>query len=323
MTNDTKSNQILVYSAISQKLLQTLPTNGQGGASGNARGVKAYGNILAAVNNGSNNVAIFRRFGNQLTFEKLITTTSAPVSIDFANNHMYIAGATTVDSFVMFGDNVQSRDGSTALVLVGDRAPAPGSTAQVGAINNSSLLVTIKTDPIPGTVDVVSLRDGAVTSGSPKAVSAPANTLTPFGFSVYPDGTAFITLAHSNDDGLFRNGAFETFIGAASQMAPCWTTRVGKYVFTSNPGSKSISRLVGTGNNIFVDSAVAASVTTGGSADIDAAGGVLGVVDQGSGTSHITLFTYNEFGELTASGTAINAGVSNANGIAIMAPVAF
>jgi hypothetical protein len=40
----------------------------------------------------------------------------------------------------------------------------------------------------------------------------------------------------------------------------------------------------------------------------------------GAGQSHLSLFTYNAFGELTASGGPINVGVPNANGVAIMAP---
>ncbi len=140
--------------------------------------------------------------------------------------------------------------------------PPGGSTAQVGVINERRLLVTLKTDPDPGTVDIVRLNDGAVT-GAVSAVSAPAGTLTPFGFSVYPDGTAVMTLAHTSQDGLFRNGAFTSVIDAG-QMAPCWMTRAGKYVFTANTGSGTISRLIGTGNHVFVDSPVAATITTGG-----------------------------------------------------------
>jgi len=60
-------------------------------------------------------------------------------------------------------------------------------------------------------------------------------------------------------------------------------TLAGKYLFTANTGSKTISRFIGTGNNVFVDSLVAASVTGGGSpSDIDEAGGVLGVIDRGA-----------------------------------------
>jgi len=321
MTNDPTSNQVKVYDATSGTLLQTLSAKGKGGVAGNARGVKQYnGKIFAAVNNGSDTVALFQHFGNQLVFDKLISTTSAPVSVDFANGHMYVAGATSVDSFIILGDDVAWRDGTTGLVPVGGGTPPSGSTAQVGAVDDKTLLVTLKTDPIPGTVDVVALRDGAVASALPTAVSAPAGTLTPFGFAVYPDGTAVITLAHSDQDGLFRSGAFKTVV-SARQTADCWATRVGKYIFTANTGSLTISRLVGTGNNIFVDNPVAANIATGGApSDIDATGGTLGVIDHGSGASHLSLFTYNQFGELAPSGTPINVGVPNASGVAIIPP---
>ena len=321
MTNDPTANQITVYDAATGAVVQTLSARGKGGAGGNARGVKSYnGRIFAAVNNGSGTVAIYRRDGNGLRFDRLVTTTSAPVSIDFAHGHMYVAGATTVDSFVLQGNSVAWMDGTADLELVGGGAPPSGSTAQVGAINERRLLVTLKTDPDPGTVDVVALQDGTITGARPQAVSAPAGTLTPFGFSVYPDGTAVITLAHSNQDGLFRNGAFASVI-AAGQTAPCWTTRVGKYVFTANTGSRTISRVIGTGNNLFVDSPVAATIATGAPTDIDADAGVLGVIDHAAGQSHLSLFSYNEFGELTASGSPITVGVANANGVAIMGPI--
>jgi hypothetical protein len=321
MTNDPASNAVLVYDADTRVLLQTLSTRGKGGVGGNARGIRQYkGELVAAVNNGSNTVAVYRRQGDGLTLDRLVTTTSAPVSIDFGNDHMYVAGATTVDSFVIHGDTVGALDGTAALQLAAGGLPPNGSTAQVAALDERRLLVTLKTDPDPGTVDVVALEDGAVSGALPTAVSAPAGTLTPFGFSVYPDGTAVITLAHSNQDGLFRDSAFTSVI-AAGQSAPCWMTRAGKYLFTANTGSKTISRLIATGNNIFVDATVAANITAGGApSDIDTNQGVLGVIDRGAGQAHLSLFTYNAFGELTASGAPITLGAPAANGIAIVPP---
>jgi len=322
MTNDAEANAIQVYDVATHALLQTLSTRGKGGVAGNARGVRQYGGeLVAVVNNGSNTVALFRRQNDRLKFEGLVTTSSAPVSIDFGNDHMYVAGATTVDSFVLREHAVGRLDGTTFLRLAGGGPPPDGSTAQVGVVNEHQLLVTLKADPDPGTVDVVGLDSGAVAGDTPVAVSAPDGTLTPFGFSVYPDETAIITLAHSSQDGLFRDGAFKSVI-LAGQAAPCWTTRVGKYVFTANTGSKTISRLVGTGGNVFVDRTVAATVTAGGSpSDIDAAEGVLGVLDRGAGQAHLTLFTVNVFGELGVPGPAITLGAPNANGVAIIGPV--
>jgi hypothetical protein len=319
MTNDPIENRINVYDADTHELLQSLSTHGKGGVGGNARGVKQYdGELVAAVNNGSNTVAVFMRDADVLKFDKVVSTTSAPVSVDFENDHMYVAGATTVDSFALHQNTVEWLDGTSGLELVGGGAPPNGSTAQVGVINDKQLLVTLKTDPDPGTVDLVSLDEGRVTGAVPTAVSAPQGTLTPFGFAVYRDGTAVITLAHSSQDGLFRNGAFTSVVDAG-QAADCWATRVGKYVFTANTGSKTISRLIGTGSHVFVDSQVAAAIATGGApADIDADAGVLGVIDHGAGQSHLSLFSYNEFGELTAQGTPITVGVADANGVAIL-----
>ncbi len=280
MTNDPIENRINVYDADTHTLLQRLSTHGKGGVGGNARGVRQHdGELVAAVNNGSNTVAVFRRDGDILKFDKVVSTSSAPVSVDFGNDHMYVAGATTVDSFRLHRNTVEWLDGTSGLELVGGGTPPSGSTAQVGVINDKQLLVTLKTDPDPGTVDLVSLDEGRVTGAVPTAVSAPQGTLTPFGFAVYRDGTAVITLAHSNQDGLFRS----------------------------------------TGSHVFVDSQVAAAIATGGApTDIDADAGVLGVIDHGAGQSHLSLFRYNEFGELTAQGTPITVGVPNANGVAIL-----
>lgn len=317
MTNDPTANQVLVFDTSTGTLLQTLPTTGAGGVAGNARGVKQLDNqLVAVVNYGSNSVSLFSRDGNGLRLSQTITTTSAPVSIDFGNDHMYVAGATTVDSFALQGGHAR-QDGSAPLQLFGGTTPPPGSTAQVGVLDKKTLLVTLKTDPSPGTVDIVALQHGAVVNALPNAVSAPDGSLTPFGFSVYPDGTAIITLAHSNQDGLFRNGAFTSVVSSgAGANAPCWSTRVGKYVFTANAASGTISRLVGTGNNIFIDSGVAATLA-GGPTDLDANNGVLGALDKESGISHLSLLTYNKLGELTASGD-IDLGVATANGVAIL-----
>jgi hypothetical protein len=318
MTNDPIENRINVYDADTHALLQTLSTHGKGGAGGNARGVKQFeGELIAAVNNGSSSVALFRRDGDRLKFDQVVLTTSAPVSVDVGNDHMYVAGATTVDSFALQGKTGAWFDGTTGLELAGGGAPPDGSTAQVGVINAKQLLVTLKT-PDPGTVDIVPLRHGRVTGSAPTAVEAPDGTLTPFGFSVYPDGTALITLAGLNQNGVFRDGAFVS-VTAGGQGAPCWATTVGKYVFIANTGGRTISRLIGTGSHVFVDNQTAATIATGGGpADIDADEGLLGVIDRGGGQSHLSLFRYNEFGELTPDGAPITLGVPSANGVAIL-----
>jgi hypothetical protein len=46
-----------------------------------------------------------------------VTTTSPPVSVDFANDHMNVAGTTTVDSFAIDDGRVEWLDGTIELVL--------------------------------------------------------------------------------------------------------------------------------------------------------------------------------------------------------------
>src|SRR5262245_25652628 len=92
MTNDPVANAVIVIDAVTHARLQTLSANGKGGVSGNARGVAQLdGKLFAAVNNGSGTVAVFKRADDHLVFEQLVVTTSAPVSVDFANEHMYVA----------------------------------------------------------------------------------------------------------------------------------------------------------------------------------------------------------------------------------------
>src|SRR5262245_65023776 len=95
-------------------------------------------------------------------------------------------------------------------------------------------------------------------------------------------------------------------------------TRIGKYVFVANTGSRTISRLVGTGNNVFIDASIAANVPTGAPADIDGDAGVVGVIDHGAGQSHLSLFSYNQFGELLPAGAPLIVSVTVANCVAFL-----
>ena len=53
--SNATQNQLLVYDS-SGSLVQIVPTHGQGGASGNAGGIEAQGDLIAVVNFGSKTV---------------------------------------------------------------------------------------------------------------------------------------------------------------------------------------------------------------------------------------------------------------------------
>lgn len=312
MTNDLIRNKIKVYDAASRRLLQVLDTEGKGGVAGNAGGIKQYKNkLVAVVNNGSNSVSIFKRRDKELYLKKVICTSTGPVSIVFGRGHMYVVCIDTIHSISL---SDFKHDGCASLVLAGGITPVAGNTSQVG-YTGDKVLVTLKNDPSPGTVDVVTLsRTGKIKSVTP--VAAPANTLTPFGFSTLEDGTALITLAHSNNLGLFRDDAFVAVV-TLNQAAPCWTARNGKYIFTINTGSRTISRLVTSGSNIFVDSDTAATISDGNPTDAAINGNIMAVLDHNATSSVLNFFSINVFGELVALGT-VDVLTPNANGVAVM-----
>src|SRR5690349_1369684 len=73
--SNTDSNQLLVYDTAG-RTLQTVSTQGKGGAGGNAGGIAAQGKLVAAVNFGSNTVALFQRTGDGFHLKSLIPTAS-------------------------------------------------------------------------------------------------------------------------------------------------------------------------------------------------------------------------------------------------------
>ena len=299
------SNQLLVYDT-NAKLVQTIATQGKGGVSGNAGGIAADRNQLAAVNFGSNSVSLFERTGNGLALRQVIPAASSPVSVAFGNNHLYILSTTKVESHQMFGFGANSNpDGVAALLL------ADGSAAQVGVLPGQ-LILTEKTGPI----ETVSLSgDGAVNGHATLVANIPtpaSNDNTPFGL-VTRGNDAYVTIAHSNEISLVRNGAVLTVIGS-TEASPCWLVLDGPFLFSSNSPAFNISRYAVYGQKIVSDAPVAASLGAGNApTDIAHRAGLVSVIDGGG---HLSIFNVDEDGNLTLKGVATIS--TAANGVAIV-----
>jgi hypothetical protein len=302
-SNATK-NQLLVYNTGGQ-LIQTVPTQGQGGVSGNSGGIEAKGNMVAVVNFGSQSVSIFERGGNGFHMKQLVPTVSSPVSVAFGAGHLYVLGTTQVESHRMDGSDVHSSpDGVVPLLL------ADGSAAQVGVLPNQ-LIITEK----GGTIETVNLlSDGAASGVATLVQNIPANPLAPFGL-VTRDNNAYVTIAHSNEITLVRNGTVLTVTGSGSQNAPCWLTLVGPFLFSSNSPSQSVSRYAVYGQKIIQDAAVAAQFN-GSPTDIASGGGLVTVIDGNGPVSHLSIFSLDEDGNLTLQNAATISGA--ANGVAVV-----
>ena len=307
-SSNAANNELLVFDAAGA-LVQSVPTQGQGGASGRAGGIAAHNGSVAVVNFGSQSVSLFEHRGNGFELRQVIVTLSAPVSVAYGKDHLYVLGTTTIESHRLDQSGVApTADGDAQLVR------ADGSAAQVGVLSDT-LVVSEK----GGTVETVSLRGGAV-SRDPVALTLPADALaTPFGL-VTRGATAYITVADSDEVLLVRNGQLLASVATgipngAGQQAPCWIAVVGPYLFTANSPSHSISRLVTAGQRLRLDAPVAAT-TVGAPIDITVDGDLLAVVDSANGTSRVTQFRIDEDGNLAqiATGTVNSA----ANGVAIV-----
>lgn|SRR5581483_3264842 len=299
-------NQLLVFSSTGA-LLHQIPTGGQGGVGGNAGGVTVSGGTVAVVNFGSSTVTLFERTGDTFTATQTLGTASAPVSVAFSKDHLYVLGTTTIESHRR-GENAidQAPDGIATLVQ------ADGSAAQVG-VAGDQLVISEKSN----TVETVALRGGAVT-GPTQSVALPPNSNAPFGL-VTRGANAYVTIAHSDEVSLIKNGRLVALVatgtpGGGGQHAPCWIAVVGPYLFTANSPSRSISRLVATGNNVVIDELVAAT-TIGAPTDIAAVDGLVAVVDGDASGSRVTQFSVSADGTLTPVSRASIAAPINGIGI--------
>jgi len=311
--SNATANQLLVYSA-SGHLLQTLPTKGTGGATGNAGGVQAGHGLVAVVNFGSKSVSIFEVGINGLALSQVVPTVANPVSVAFGDDHLYILGGQQVESHAIFGNFVSTGPDGISNLSVGD-----GSAAQVGFLSNQ-IVVTEKSNVIE-TFNL--LPNGAVKGnatvvpGVPPAVGSPSAN-EPFGL-VTRGNNAYVTIAHLNELALVRNDAIISSGSTNPENAPCWATLTGPFLYTSNTASMNLSRFAVYGQHIILDQAIAATFT-GNPTDNASGEGLVAAIDGVAGskpaTSHLSIFSRDEDGNLTPSAVIPIPGTIN--GVAVV-----
>lgn len=302
--SNTTSNNLLVYDT-SGRLVATVPTGGTGGVSGNAGGIASNGSRVAIVNFGSQTVSIFTHSNSGVHLEQVVPSVSNPVSVAFGHGHLYILGATSVESHQVVDSGVSvGADGITSLLK------ADGSAAQVGVLEQE-LIVTEKSNSI----ETVPLRyDGAVT-GTPAVVSdIPSNVNTPLGL-VTQNNEAYVSIAHANEISLVRRDAVVTTTGSGTQMAPCWLTLNGPWLYSANSPSHSVSRYLVYGKEVIQKQAVAASFN-GAPTDIAYNSGLLAAIDSSGEISHLSVFHVDSDGNLTLYSVATVA--APINGVALL-----
>jgi hypothetical protein len=305
--SNTAANQLLIYSPTGA-LLNKIPTQGQGGVSGNAGGIAQDRDRLAVVNFGSGNVSVFiKGFEHApLRLESVIHAIASPVSVAFSGDHLYILTTTHVESHPIDRRGVGASADGTASLLIAD-----GSAAQVGVVTGQ-LIISEKNNAI----ETVQLDPrGAVAGKATLVGNIPTNVNTPFGLVTHGND-AYVTIAHANEISLVRNSDVLTVTGSGTQNSPCWLALDGPFLFSANSPSGSVSRFVVYGRVIVQDAAVAATFS-GNPTDIAYRAGLAAVVDANGTVSHISIFRVDEDGNLGLQGLATINNVAT-NGVAIV-----
>jgi hypothetical protein len=305
--SNTATNALMVFNSTGT-LIRQIPTQGQGGVSGNAGGVAAGADHVAVVNFGSSNVSIFAHDGDGRLFrlERVVQTIGNPVSVAFGVDHLYVLTTTHVESHRIGPWGVTPTADGVAQLLLADR-----SAAQVGVIKGQ-LIFTEKNNAI----ETVHLSaDGSVAGVAAMVANIPANVNAPFGLATRGD-EAYVTIAHANEISLVRNDTVLTITGSGTQHAPCWVALDGPFLFSSNSPSQSVSRYAVYGQKLVQDAAVIAQFV-GNPTDITYHDGFAVVIDANATTSRVSLFKVDEDGNFTRQGMAsINSPATN--GVAIV-----
>jgi 6-phosphogluconolactonase len=234
--------------------------------------------LLFAVNAGSNEISVFTVHGARLTLVGKVPSGGVrPTSLTIHRELLYVlhAGSGTINGFIVDKKGTLTPVAGSTRPITGGAAADP---AQIEFTPDGRLLVV--TGKMTNNIDTYKVeRSGQATGPRPNR----SNGMTPFGFAFDNRGTLVVSEAfggapqqgamssyHVSRDGMLSvvSGTVRDF-----QTAPCWVvvTDNGRFAFTSNTGSSSISSygVRGDGNLTLLESVAAA--TDPGSAPIDMA----------------------------------------------------
>ena len=286
MTNDPSENEVLVYRRSGDGTLgdpEPYSTGGAGtGAGLGSQGaliLSSWGNLLLAVNAGSNELSVFRRGHSGLTLtDRVSSGGEMPISVTSLGPLVYVLNAGGDGNITGFW-----------LTWHGKLYPIPGSArplsgsgtgpAQIEfAPTGRQLVVTEKNTNLILTYD---LRwDGRLTGPT----SHPSSGMTPFGFAFAKRDLLVVSEAFGGaTDGsatssyrLTRSGP-ELLSGSVgtTETAACWAvvTHNGRFAYVTNTGSGTVTgyRIGHDGSLALLDADGETGETGEGSSPIDAA----------------------------------------------------
>lgn len=301
LSNQTTGNSVIDYARAADGTLTlagTYPTgeNGTGGGLGNQGAViiNGDGDVLLAVNAGSNSISSFKITGNGLNLKSTVSSGGMrPVSVTEHNGIVYVlnAGGTGNISGFSIGNNDKLTPIPNSTKPL---SSAAAGAAQVSFVRHGRVLVITE----KATNKIITYRVNEW--GVPTVMnSITAANATPFGFATGSVGNIYVSEAAGGAPGastvssyrISLDGSITLIDGpvGAGQSAACWVvlTRDGRYAYATNTASNNISSFSvhPFSGNLAVLEAIATSTDTGPiDADISVNSKYLYVLNGGSHT---------------------------------------
>jgi 6-phosphogluconolactonase len=324
MTNADSGNQVVIFDRDDDGMLTmtgSISTGGMGSGTGldplGSQGALTLSNDhrwLVAVNAGSNEITAFRVRRDGLVFaDKVDSGGVFPVSVTIFHNVVYVlnaGGSPNITGFKL------SHNGKLIHLTKSTRWLGDGAFAQVGFDPEGETLVV--TDKAGSRILVYSVNDDGLAGMNP--VISPSNGVTPFGFIFDQRGHLLVVEATTNAVSSYKilpDDTLDVISGSVlnGQVAACWIAgnRRGD-VYTTNPGTSSISAYQDRNRSLVLLNGVAGTGSTPLDLSITSDGRFLYALDPQIGT--IDMFKIECDGSLTDLGTVSGGFSIFAQGIA-------
>ena len=334
-TDNTAGNRIVAYRRGADGTLSpagSYATGGRGGildgsvvdhtASQGSLGLDSQHGLLYSVNAGSNTISVFAVHGDRLALRQVLGSGGTfPVSVTVHGDVVYVLNALnggSVQGYRVLGTALIPLPGShRALGL--DPTATPQFTTTPGQVaftpDGSQLVVTTKGNG--NDIDVFGVGAGGRPSATPAVNSEPGTV--PFAISFDQFGHLVIAEAGTNAVSTFALASSGTVSllhrVATGQAATCWVIPVGSFLYASNAGTPSESRISGSPSGQL--SLLGNTATDPGAVDAATAAGDGGrfLYVQTGGNGGVDEFSVAASGALTKIGAVIVPGAVGGEGI--------
>lgn len=255
LSNQTGGNEVIEYTRAADGSLQLRQAYSAGGT-GTGGGLGSQGaiilshdgDVVLAVNAGSNTLSSLKLTGNGLNLKSTVSSEGIrPISVTQFGNLVFVlnaGGSGNISGFKLgANDKLEPIPNSTRPLSTSSANPAQISFVNEGRVlvvtekgTNQIISYTVNGDGIPGTFH-----------------SFPSVTAVPFGFGVGSNGNIYVSETAGGAPGastvssyhVAQNGVISLNNGpvAAGQSAACWValTENEQYVYAVNAGSNSVS----------------------------------------------------------------------------------